>query len=140
MHGTVWSIDDIFIRTVRKCLLAPIYSRFTKNRGRFWSKFRGKNRPIYKAKFSFLLLGGLLDPGSRPSVVNELYLFPIQCSVFQIIDFLCKPTVFIWIKPPKEPTDLLNLISFTRTSVVLVVISTGRVALFIISQGVKSLN
>ena len=39
--------------------------------GRFWSYFWGKNRPIYMVQCSFLVLGGLLDTGSRPSVVND---------------------------------------------------------------------
>ena len=55
--------------------------------GRFWSYFRGKNRPIYMALCSFLVLGGPLDTGSRPSVVNDWYWFPAKCSVFQIVAF-----------------------------------------------------
>ena len=63
-----------------------IYSRFTKKRndlrihyrggGRFWSYFWGKNRPIYMAFWSFLVLGGPLDTGSRSRVVNNWFWFP----------------------------------------------------------------
>ena len=93
------------------------YSRFTKKSnnlrihirggGRFWSYFRGKNRQIYMAKFRFLVLGGLLDTGSRPSVVTFWYWFLAQYSIFQIIAFFCKPTVhpstilYFWHLVPK---------------------------------------
>ena len=61
--------------------LLSSYSRFHKNcnilrihyggGGRYWSYFWGKNRPIYMAYCSFLVLGGPLDTGSRPSVVDD---------------------------------------------------------------------
>ena len=67
-------------------IILSAYIRFHKNcnnlrihyggGGRFWSYFRGKNRPIYMALCSFLVLGGLLNTGSRPSVVDNLYWFP----------------------------------------------------------------
>ena len=39
--------------------------------GRFWSYFWGKNRPIYMAYCSFLVLGGWLDNGFGSSIVND---------------------------------------------------------------------
>ena len=69
-------------KKIWNCHVWSFYSRFTKNRnnlrinyrgeGRFWSYFRGKNRPIYMAYCSFLVLDGPLDTGSRPRIVKQV--------------------------------------------------------------------
>ena len=77
--------------------------------GRFWSYFRGKNRPIYMAQCCFLVLGGPFDKGSRPRVVNDWYL--LQCISNTCV--FCKPTVQcqLLIVRTQNPTFLFLILS-----------------------------
>ena len=82
--------------------------------GRFWSYFWDKNRSIYMAQCSFLVLGGPLDTGSRPSVVSDCYWFPTQCSVLQIVAFFVN-LLYIPISMPNFQAFVLCFISGMHT-------------------------
>ena len=55
--------------TLQVSSISELQRRFFKDIG--GATFGVNNRPIYMALCSFLVLGGQLDTGSRPSVVND---------------------------------------------------------------------